>query len=73
VVDDGVDQGRKCGLVAEHALLDGGKDLLELRVEFMFTVVVVVAKVLNVFGQSTKQEDVLITSLAGDFNLAVCL
>ena len=69
MLDDGVDEGGKGGLVAKHALVDGVKDLFQFGVEFVFAVVVGMAEIFDVLGQVAKEEDVLIAGLAGDFDL----
>jgi len=56
--------------VAERALLDLIKDPRQCRVQRVRTVVVCVTEVLNILRQVAEQEDVALSNLASDFNLA---
>jgi hypothetical protein len=49
--------------------VDCVEDIRKLWVQLVVRVHVCVAKVLDVFGKVTEEEDVLLTDLAGDLNL----
>lgn len=69
VVGNGVDQSRKSVLVAKHVSANGLEDLLKVRINSVRTVVMVVSKILNVFGEIAEEENVRLAYLTSDFNL----
>ena len=69
MVFDGVDECGKGALVAKGIGIEGIEDSVEFWVELMFAVVVVVTEVFDVFGKVAKEENVLITGFASDFDL----
>jgi hypothetical protein len=71
VVFDGADEGGEGTYVAKRALPDLVEDRLEVGVERVLAVSVVVAEVLDVLGEVTEEEDVLLADLAGDFDLRI--
>ena len=69
VVFNGVDEGGKGVLVAKSTGVEGIKDSVEFRVELVFTIVVIVAEVFDVFGEVAKEEDVLVAGFTSDLDL----
>jgi hypothetical protein len=69
VVFDGAGQGTERACVAEGAGLDRLEDFEEVWVEGVGAVVVGVAEVFDVFGEVPEEEDVVLSDLAGDFDL----
>ena len=69
MIGDRADHCRECILITEHTRSDCIKYLGQIRVQCVFAVEVIVAKVLDVFGKVTEEEYVLITSFTSDFNL----
>jgi len=66
VVHDGVDQRRELSRVTKHALADSVEDALQRGVELEVAVEMLVAQVLDVFGEVAKEEDVFFAGFAGD-------
>lgn len=67
VVDDRVDEGGELGGVAEGAGADRVEDAGELGIEVeVCAVEVVVAEVVDVFGEVAEEEDVFFAYFAGD-------
>lgn len=69
VVADGRDHAHEVVGLAEGALLDGLEHLDKVRVDRVRAVRMIVADVLDVFGEVTEEEDVLFANFAGDFDL----
>ena len=69
MVPDTVHKRAKLASIAEGIGRDGLKDLFKSRVDGVAAVVVVVAKVLDGFGEVAEEEDVRVADFAGDFDL----
>ena len=69
MVNDGVGERRESAGIAEHAVLDGIEDLLELLIKMVIAVHVGMAELIDIFGEIAEEEDVVLTDLAGDFDL----
>lgn len=69
VVFDGSDESTECTSVTESAFLDLLEDGAEVWVESVRAVVVCVAEILDIFGQVTEEEDVVLSDFTSDFNL----
>jgi len=73
-VVDGIHNSVEVTGFTKGAVLYGIKDALQLRVKFEARAVFVgMAKILNVLGKVSKQEDVVLTNLASNFNLVRAL
>lgn len=70
MLDDAVEESTKSAGITKGTRLDRVKDGGKLWVELVVVVQVGVAEVFDVFGKVTKEEDVLITDFARDFDLA---
>lgn len=73
MVDDAVDESREGASITKLALVDGVEDVGKVRVKLILLVEVGVAELLDVFGEVTEKEDVLLADLTGDFNLKCLL
>lgn len=70
VVANSRDHGTKVVGSSECALLNLGEHPFQIRVNGVFAVVVGVAQVLDVFGEVTEKENVVLADFPGDFNLS---
>ncbi len=69
VINNSVDQSREGAFVTESAFLDGLENLGQIWVDLILAVEVVMAEILNVLRQIAEEEDILVSSLAGDLDL----
>jgi len=70
MVGDCLDDSIKVIRFTECTITDGLEDTLELGVNFKTRAILVsVTQVLNILGQITKEEDVVLADFASDFNL----
>lgn len=69
VLFDGCGQGGEVSCIAEHVTLDRGEDLGQLRVELEVAIEVSVAEFLDIFGEVTEEENVVLADFASDFDL----
>lgn len=69
VINNGGDQSREVSCIPEGAAADRIEDLGKALIELEPAVEVTMTEVFNVLGQISKQKDVLLADLAGDFNL----
>jgi len=69
MVTDGRDHGIKVVGGSKHAALDGFEHLRQARIDRLGSVYVRMTQVLNIFRESSKEEDVLLPNFARDFNL----
>ena len=71
VVLDRRGESAECIRIPECALLDLFEDPRKVRVQRVAAVVVCVPEILDILGQVAKEEDVVLSNLTGDFNLAL--
>jgi hypothetical protein len=69
MISDCRDHAGEVLCIPEGALLDGFEHLDKFRVKGMLAIVVCVAEILDVLGKVSKEEDVVLTNLTGDFDL----
>ena len=69
VINNSIDQSRECAFVTERAFFDGFENLGQIWVDLILAVEVVMAEILNVLRQIAEEEDILVSSLAGDLDL----
>lgn len=69
MINNAANKSRERPLVTECAALDCFEDLLEVRIDLALAVEMRVTEIFHIFGKVAEQEDVLITSLAGDLDL----
>jgi hypothetical protein len=70
MVDDTVEESGKGASVAESPRMDGIKHISEGRVELVVLVQVSMTEVFDIFGEVTKEKDVVLADFACNFDLA---
>lgn len=70
MVNNAIDKRRELVGIAKRVVSNGIKDIGKRRVQFVLRVHVCVTKVLDIFGQVTEKEDVLVANLTGNLNLS---
>ena len=73
MVADRRHQSSKIFRIAECSLFNLGKNFRQVRVKIVLSVRVRVPEVFNILGKVTKEEYVVISDLAGDFDLSFSL
>lgn len=72
MLHNAVNKGGESTSITESAVPNFVKDGSESWIELILAVQVAVTKVIDVFGQISEEEDVVLANLAGDFNLDAC-
>lgn len=71
VILNGTNKSAERSSITKGVVLDGLEDLGKILVNSVAAIGVSVSEILNVLGQVTKEEDVVLANLAGDFNLVL--
>lgn len=69
VVFNGTNKSTEVACITKGTRLDSIKNFDEFGVKSVCAVCVCMAEILNIFGQITKEEDVVLSNFTGDFNL----